>query len=97
MVVHCDVQVPPIHTVNLSTPDKVILVYIFKVGFLTLSLPCRLASHSSFPLQSACGLSITPDYHAFAKYNLHSTAAKRKGANTSTSKEEKGSTSSSSS
>lgn len=34
--------------------------------------------------QSACGLSVTSDYHAFAKYNLHSTAARRSGSTTIT-------------
>jgi len=32
--------------------------------------------------QSACGLSVMPDYHAFAKYNLHSTAARRSTSTT---------------
>jgi hypothetical protein len=27
----CGVQVPPVHSVDLSTPHKVVLVYIFKV------------------------------------------------------------------
>lgn len=56
-------SVPPVHSVDLSTPHKVVLVYIFK---------------------SACGLSVTSDYHAFAKYNLHSTAARRSGSTTMT-------------